>query len=281
MVTVIGSEPNVCPVSRWCLAVTKWGADWTLYPPLMLHLACPRRVRWSGIYTFCCPSWQLIVCLVVFWWLNESMCELLDHCRNNLLYLSHNSWIITLPHFFWLFFLWYQSEKILNKTSIPLNVSSAFGHLTKKMQTQPMEMCSSLQCSLLILWPFKLFSSVYLPYGREDVKGWPTRSPMCLRRKTTTRRIRGREDRPSHPDAANLLPGSHVWIGMPLSGALLLLHEQRHSHGDKQAVAEVTPSLNLLWYGITRFMSCLKLYPLIVSQDFLSSKLSKPLMTVH
>lgn len=30
---------------------------------------------------------------------------------------------------------------------------------------------------LSIMWPSSLFSSVYLPYGRQDVNGWPTRSP--------------------------------------------------------------------------------------------------------
>lgn len=72
--------------------------------------------------------------------------------------------------------------------------------------------CLPIWCFSLIMWPFSLFCSVYLPCGMQDVKGWPTRSPMCLSRKATARRIRERErgDRLSHPDAANLLPASHV-----------------------------------------------------------------------
>lgn len=67
-------------------------------------------------------------------------------------------------------------------------------------------------CFSLIMWPFSLFRSVYLPCGMQDVKEWPTRSPTCLSRKATAWRIRERErgDRLSHPDAANLLPASHV-----------------------------------------------------------------------
>lgn len=68
----------------------------------------------------------------------------------------------------------------------------------------------SVQCFLLIMCLFTMFPSVYLPHGRQDVNGWPTWSPMCLSRNKTTRKIRDREDRPSHPDAANLLPASHV-----------------------------------------------------------------------
>lgn len=72
--------------------------------------------------------------------------------------------------------------------------------------------CLTIWCFSLIMWPFSLFCSVYLPCGMQDVKGWPTRSPMCLSRKATARRISERErgDRLSHPDAANLLPASHV-----------------------------------------------------------------------
>ncbi len=150
-----------------------------------------------------------------------------------------------------------------------------------KIQTRPMQSAVPYNVFLLIMWPLSLFSFVYLPYGRQDVNGWPTRSPMCLCRKTTSRRIREREGIGCHIQMLQFCSLPHMWIGMPLSGALLVLLEQRHSRGDKQAETEVTPSLNLLRYRITRFMSCLKLYPLIVSQDFLSGKLSKPLMVVH
>lgn len=71
-----------------------------------------------------------------------------------------------------------------------------------------------------------------------------------------------------------------MWIGTLLSGALLVQHERSHRKGDKQAESEVTPSLNLLWYRITRFMSRSGLYPPILSLDLLVGELGKPQIAV-
>ena len=105
--------------------------------------------------------------------------------------------------------------------------------------------------------------------------------PLCVCAERQPCRGLEREGIVCHIQMLQICSLPHMWIGTPLSGALLVLHEQRHSQGDKQAETEVKPSLKLLWYGITRFMSRLKLYPLIVSQDFLRGKLSKPLMVEH
>lgn len=77
------------------------------------------------------------------------------------------------------------------------------------MQIQLMK-CSVPNNVLYWLCGHLRYFSVYMPYGRQDMNGWPTRFPLCLSRKTTAQRIREREDRPSHPDAANLLPASHM-----------------------------------------------------------------------
>lgn len=68
----------------------------------------------------------------------------------------------------------------------------------------------------------------------------------------------GQED--CHIQMLQICSLPHMWIGMPLSGALLVLHE--HSQEDKPAETEVRPSVNLLWCWITRFTW---LYPLIFS----------------
>lgn len=105
--------------------------------------------------------------------------------------------------------------------------------------------------------------------------------PLCVCAERQPCRGLEREGIVCHIQMLQICSLPHMWIGTPLSGAPLVLHEQRHSQGDKQAETEVKPSLKLLRYGITRFMSRLKLYPLIVSQDFLRGKLSKPLMVEH
>lgn len=90
---------------------------------------------------------------------------------------------------------------------------------------------------------------------------------MSVRRKEPAWRIRqgwggrgwvGEED--CHIQMLQICSLPHMWMGMLLSGALLVLHE--HSQGDKPAETEVRPSINLLWYWITRFTW---LYPLIFS----------------
>lgn len=117
------------------------------------------------------------------------------------------------------------------------------------------------------MWPSFLFSTVYLPLGMQDGNGWPTWSPMSVSRKAPAWRIRqgwggrgwvGEED--CHIQMLQICSLPHMWMGMPLSGALLVLHE--HSQGDKPAETEVRPSVNLLWCWITRFTW---LYPLIFS----------------
>lgn len=99
---------------------------------------------------------------------------------------------------------------------------------------------------------------------------------MCLRRKTSTQRIRGRGDRPSHPDAANLLLASHV-NRYPIVLCMFVLHEQ--SQGDEQAGTKVTSSKS----GIIQDYKVYVMLKALSSdcEDFLRSNLSKPLMAVH
>lgn len=66
---------------------------------------------------------------------------------------------------------------------------------------------------------------------------------MCLSKKTSTQRIRGgREDWPSHPDVANLLPVSDV---NRYAIVRSIVHDQSHGE-DKQAESKVIASGNLL-----------------------------------
>lgn len=67
----------------------------------------------------------------------------------------------------------------------------------------------------------------------------------CLSRKTTARRIREREKgggrggvRPSHPDAANLLPASHVNRYTIVWSAACFARSETRGRGDKQAETE-------------------------------------------
>lgn len=82
----------------------------------------------------------------------------------------------------------------------------------KKQKTSTIKGARSDNVCHWLCGPLSLFCSLYLPCGVQDVKGWPTRSSMCLGRAATARGIRARVrgDRLSHPDAANLLPASHV-----------------------------------------------------------------------
>lgn len=131
------------------------------------------------------------------------------------------------------------------------------------------------------MWPLSLFCSVYSPCGVQDVKGWPTRSSVSGQSGDSTGGLeREGEGIGCHIQMLQICSLPHMWIGTLLSGALLVRHEQSHRRGDKQAESEVTPSLNLLWYRITRFMSRSGLYPPILSQDLLVGKLGKPQMAV-
>lgn len=80
-------------------------------------------------------------------------------------------------------------------------------YFPQKVKTPPKK-CISLEYFTHVLLSSPLCLSGL--YGRQDVNRWPTWSPMCLSGNTSTRRISTREVRPSHPDAANLLPASHV-----------------------------------------------------------------------
>lgn len=151
----------------------------------------------------------------------------------------------------------------------------------RKCKTEPAKCALMCNVSYWLCGHFICFPLFICPMAGRMWMDGPLDPPMCLSRETTAWRIREREGIGCHIQMLQICSLPHMWIGTPLSGALLVLHEQRHSQGDKQAETEVTPSLNLLWYRITRFMSRLKLYPPIVSQDFLSGKLAKPLMVVH
>lgn len=180
-----------------------------------------------------------------------------------------------LPHI-----LWYQPEKTLN------NIHSAkcerYIWPTNKMQTQPMKCAVPNNAPYWFYGYLNSFPLFICPMAGRMWRDGPL-DLLCAwgQKKRQLHRGLEKERIGRHVLMLQICSLPHMWIGMPLSGALLVLHEQRHSQGDKQAVTEVTPSLNLLWYRITRFMSCLKLYPLIVSQDFRSRKVSKPLMAVH
>lgn len=93
----------------------------------------------------------------------------------------------------------------------PLNICNVFFHqfIICKHDNK---LCSSFWCLLLIIWSFSLICSVCLPYGMQDVNGWPTPTPQCVwAERQSHKGLEGeRGDRLSHPDAANLLPASHV-----------------------------------------------------------------------
>lgn len=162
--------------------------------------------------TWCHLQTSCTVWSVVLWYLKESMYELLDMFKVKPLQ--------KLPALFYSEYINYHTPTHFTVFVIPAwkkhstNLHSAkceqYIWPTNKMQTQPMK------CAVPSNVPYWFYGYLnccplfICPMAGRMWRDGPLDLLCAWEKKDNHQRIREREDRPSHPDAANLLPASHV-----------------------------------------------------------------------